>query len=104
MEKDGVIMDDGFIFMVLETVAEVPKGKVASYSQIASLLGYPRHARQVGRVLASATQYGKYPCHRIVHADGTLLTHWKQQEVLLSEEGIFVEKGKVDMQKYGWRE
>ena len=51
---------------------EIPAGRVASYGQIARLIGLPAHSRLVGRVLSQAELYGDYPCHRVVNHAGTL--------------------------------
>ena len=45
-------------------VEEIPEGKVASYGQIAELIGKDKNARLVGKVLGMAEYYGDYPCHR----------------------------------------
>lgn len=91
------------IFLFLEIVKEVPKGKVASYKQIAALAGYPKNARLVGKILSNAQLYGNYPCHRIVHQDGQLVSFWKEQKELLEKEDVgFLANGKVDMKKYQW--
>ena len=88
--------------MVLAIVSEIPLGKVASYKQIANLSGYPRNARQVGKVLSCAEYYGKYPCHRVLHEDGTLVSIWREQKDLLNQEGIVINNNKVNMKEYRW--
>ena len=45
-------MDDRLIYEVLEVVGEIPSGKVATYGQIASLIGRPKNARLVGKILS----------------------------------------------------
>ena len=98
-------MQQEWIDLVLAIVAEVPKGKVASYSQVAHLAGYPRYARQVGWVLRRAESFGQFPCHRIVHADGRLVEGWQEQRALLEEEGVrFRLTDRVDMAYYQWKE
>ncbi|MDF9824118.1 methylated-DNA-protein-cysteine methyltransferase-like protein [Breznakia sp. PF5-3] len=94
---------DEFAFLILEVVNEIPKGKVASYGQIAKISGYPKNARKVGKVLSNAEFYGTYPCHRVLHSDGSLVLGWDEQKDLLSTEGVVLLKnGKVDMKKYKW--
>lgn len=94
---------DDFSYLVLSIVEEVPKGKVASYGQIAKLAGYPKNARKVGTVLSNASIYGNYPCHRIVTSTGGIVVGWKEQRELLLEEGVtFVNNYKVDMKKHQW--
>jgi len=96
-------MDDEFAFMILEIVSEIPKGKVASYGQIAKLAGFPKNARKVGKVMSNVELFGEYPCHRVVHSDGKLVEGWKMQKKLLEKEGIIFKKNfTVDMKKYQW--
>ena len=96
-------MDDEFAFIILEMVSEIPKGKVASYGQIAKLAGFPKNARKVGKVMSNAELFGEYPCHRVVHSDGKLVRGWKMQKTLLEKEGIIFKKSTtVDMKKYQW--
>jgi len=97
-------MDAEFAYLVLAIVSEIPRGNVASYGQIAKLAGYPRNARKVGKVLAHASFFGQFPCHRVIHSDGTLVSSWTEQQALLEEEGInFTHKNRVDMDKYQWQ-
>lgn len=95
---------DEFAYLILEIVSEIPYGKVASYGQIAKLAGYPKNARSVGKVLSNAMFYGKYPCQRVVHSDGTLAPFWEEQASLLEEEGVVLKRGRVDMKVYKWDE
>lgn len=53
---------------VWQAVAAIPKGKVASYGQVAALAGLPAHARFVGRVLANLPEDTRLPWHRVVNA------------------------------------
>ena len=59
------MLNDELIYAVLCAVAEIPCGRVASYGQIARLIGRDKNARLVGRVLRHASLYGSYPCHRV---------------------------------------
>ena len=97
-------MEDEFIFQVLEIVTEIPKGKVASYKQIAILANRNKNARLVGKILSHASFYGQYPCHRVVNSMGRLVPHWHEKKDLLLQEGIlFKENGYVDMKKCQWQ-
>lgn len=94
---------DDFSYLVLSIVNEVPRGSVASYGQIATLAGYPKNARKVGKVLSNASFFGEFPCHRIIHSDGSLVIGWDQQRDLLEQEGVvFLKNHKVDMKKCQW--
>ncbi len=67
----GLLSDERLIYEVLSVVEEIPKGRVATYGQIARLVGRDRNARLIGTVLSRADYYGQYPCHRVVnHAAG----------------------------------
>ena len=99
------ILDESLIYKILSLVEEIPEGKVASYGQIAKLIGRERNARLVGKVLSRAEFYGEYPCHRVVNHAGRLAPHfWNQRELLLDEGVEFKENGCIDMKKYQWEE
>lgn len=94
---------DDLVYEILSAVEEIPAGKVASYGQIARLIGRERNARLVGRVLAMAEHYGDYPCHRVVNHAGRTAPGFAKQETLLREEGVtFLPNGCVDMKKHQW--
>ena len=92
------------IYEILSVVEEIPEGCVASYGQIARLIGRDNNARLVGKVLSMAQFYGNYPCHRVVNHTGRLAPHFHEQRDLLLVEGItFRKNGNVDMQKHQWQ-
>ena len=96
-------MDEARILEVLSLVQEIPRGKVASYGQLARLIGRERNARWVGWVLRHAEGYGDYPCHRVVSAAGRLVPGWAEQRLLLTEEGVtFLPNGRVDRKACAW--
>ena len=96
-------MQEDVIYAILSVVEEIPEGKVATYGQIARLIGRERNARLVGKVLGRAEYYGTYPCHRVVNHMGRLAPGWTEQEWLLKEEGVTLkENGCVDLKKYLW--
>ena len=91
-------------FLILAIVAEIPSGAVATYGQVATLAGYPKNARLVGKVLRHAQTYGHYPCHRVVNAQGRCVPHWPEQVTLLQAEKIpFRRNGTVDLKKCQWK-
>ena len=99
----GPVMDDSLVYNILSVVAEIPEGKVASYGQIAMLIGRERNARLVGKALSMAEYYGDYPCHRVVNHAGRLAPHFPEQRELLLAEGVaFRPNGCVDMAKHRW--
>lgn len=88
---------------VREIVLQIPRGKVLSYGDVASLAGRPTHARQVGKILGSIGFDTDVPCHRVVNFEGRTAPHWLGQAALLRSEGVgFTKSGKVEMNKYRW--
>ena len=99
------ILNERLIYEILSVVEEIPKGNVASYGQIASLIGRSKNARLVGKVLSRSEWYGDYPCHRVVNHAGRLAPNFPDQRALLTEEGVaFRDNGCVDMKKHQWNE
>lgn len=72
-------MEESLIYEILSVVAEIPEGKVATYGQIARLIGRDKNARLIGKVLGMAEKYGEYPCHRVVNHAGRLVPGWPDQ-------------------------
>ena len=98
------ILNDSLVYEILSVVEEIPEGRVASYGQIARLIGRERNSRLVGKVLSMAEYYGTYPCHRVVNHAGRLAPHfWNQGELLLEESVEFKENGCVDMKRFQWK-
>ena len=101
----GRILDERLIYEILSVVEEIPYGRVATYGQIARLIGRDRNSRLVGRVLGMSQFYGSYPCHRVVNHAGRTAPHWYEQRLLLEDEGVaFRKNGCVDMKRYQWDE
>ena len=96
-------MEERLAYEILSAVAEIPEGKVASYGQIARLIGRERNARLVGHVLREAEMYGDYPCHRVVNHSGRLVPGWAEQRERLRREGVcFRDEEHVDMRASQW--
>lgn len=92
---------------VYKIVKKIPKGKVASYGQIAILAGNKSASRAVGYALHKNPEPGIIPCHRVVNKEGRLAPAFafggsEMQKLLLEEEGVIVNKGYVDMTEYSW--
>lgn len=85
----------------------IPRGKVATYGQIAVHLGNQNLARVVGNILHQNPDPGRFPCHRVVNSKGRISTSFAfggadAQRRLLEQEGIVFEPdGKIDLKKYG---
>ncbi len=91
---------------IYEAVKKIPRGRVATYGQIARLSGNERMARAVGNALHKCPQDADVPCHRVVNSKGELSGAFafgeeNLQETLLREEGVEVAGEKVDLKKYG---
>lgn len=99
----AAVLTEELIYEVLSVVEEIPEGKVASYGQIARLIGRDKNARLVGKILSMAEYYGEYPCHRVVNHAGKLAPCFHDQRELLLEEGVgFKDKDHVKMSEYQW--
>lgn len=93
---------------VYALVRAIPKGRVATYGQIAEALGSRHLARAVGNALHQNPDPASIPCHRVVSSKGRLATHYafggaEAQRSRLEAEGItFRTDGTVDLLKYGF--
>jgi len=91
---------------IYEVVCRIPRGRVATYGQVARLAGIPKGARQVGYAMAALGRgmpRPDVPWHRVVNAKGASSVGGDQID-RLGDEGIeFDEKGRIDLQTYGWR-
>ncbi len=99
------VLDEDLIYEVLSVVEEIPEGCVATYGQIARLIGREKNARLVGRVLSMSEFYGRYPCHRVVNHAGRLAPGWPEQADFLRNEGVSLkDENHVDLKKYQWED
>jgi len=95
--------------MIYAMVSRIPAGRVATYGQIARLIGRPRGARQVGYALAALDNNTRVPWHRVINAKGEISPrsgneHDDYQRVLLEDEGIeFDAHGRIDLSRYLWQ-
>ena len=93
---------------IYEVVKRIPRGKVATYGQIAMMAGNPRWARVVGYALHVNPDPDTIPCYRVVNRMGGLSEAFafggiNQQELLLRADGIELDKdGRVDLDRYMW--
>lgn len=100
----GRILTEKLIYEILSVVEEIPEGCVATYGQIARLIGRDKNARLVGKVLSMAEFYGNYPCHRVVNHAGRLVPGWQEQRALLCKEGIpFKDNFHVHLKRCLWK-
>jgi len=91
---------------IYEVVKSIPKGKVATYGQVALLAGNPRWARVVGSALHVNPDPGTIPRHRVVNREGRVAPGFAfggegvQRQLLEAEGIVFEPDGKVDLKKY----
>lgn len=94
---------------IYAVVARIPRGKVATYGQVAALAGLPRRARQVGYAMSAVPEARRLPWQRVVNSKGevsrrALSFDEPKQRFLLEKEGVrFGEDGRIDLRRYGWR-
>jgi methylated-DNA-protein-cysteine methyltransferase-like protein len=99
-----------FFTHVYRLVAQVPKGKVVTYGQVAALLGAPRAARAVGTALRYLPRplSRTVPWQRVINSSGGIsirgdVIRVEEQRWLLENEGVdFDRQGRVDLKKYRW--
>jgi methylated-DNA-protein-cysteine methyltransferase-like protein len=87
-------------------VREVPRGQVATYGQLAAILGWPRAARAVGHAMRQCPP--GVPWHRIVNASGGIslranVAGMMTQRVLLEQEGVPVRGGRIRLDRHRWK-
>ena len=100
---------------IYAVIARVPRGRVATYGQIAGEAGLPGHARMVGYALSALPEGSRVPWHRIVNAagrislrsgsaDGSDRPMDRIQRYLLEKEGVrFGESGVIPLRVFRWR-
>ncbi len=98
-----------FTEKVYAVVKKIPKGKVATYGQIARLAGSPRAARAVGMCMKHNPYAPVVPCHRVVAQNGALTGYSGKggiqgKQKLLQAEGVcFLKNNKIDMKQSDWK-
>jgi methylated-DNA-protein-cysteine methyltransferase-like protein len=93
---------------IFAIVRRIPRGRVATYGQIASLAGLPGSARRVGYALFTLTSATALPWQRVVNAKGGIsldpLNGGLTQRLLLEKEGVlFDARGRIPLTRYRWR-
>ncbi len=101
--------NSGLYDRIYRAVQKIPKGRVATYGQVAAMAGNGNAARVVGNALHVNPAPGVIPCHRVVNSKGRLAPGFAfggedEQRRLLEEEGVEVENGCVDLKKYQFRD
>jgi methylated-DNA-protein-cysteine methyltransferase-like protein len=95
---------------VLSVVRRIPRGRVATYGQVAAIAGRPGAARAVGRVLRELPASARVPWHRVVASPGRIAaallreSSGAEQARRLRAEGVVVTAaGRIDLERHGWR-
>jgi methylated-DNA-protein-cysteine methyltransferase related protein len=98
----------GLYDRIYDLVDRIPHGRVASYGQLAALVGRCT-PRMAGYAMAALPPYRDSPWHRVINSRGEVSTrrcgdgHLDQRALLEAEGLVFDARGRVDMEKYGWR-
>jgi methylated-DNA-protein-cysteine methyltransferase-like protein len=106
-EWKGMSESSSFSQRVKDVVKKIPKGKVATYGQIAAYAGNPRAARQVVWILHSSSSKGRLPWHRVINLKGRISLKpnygYEIQKELLRKEGIKFDKNDtIDFDRFLW--
>jgi methylated-DNA-protein-cysteine methyltransferase-like protein len=107
-------MKAGTYERIYAVVRRIPRGRVATYGQVAALAGLPGHARQVGYALSALTDEPDIPWHRVINARGEISPRTglsttdracdAEQHDLLTAEGItFDDRARISLERYRWR-
>ena len=94
---------------IYRVVKRIPRGRVATYGQVAELAGLEGHARQVGYALHALPDAVKIPWHRVINAQGEVSPRsggdsHELQRLLLENEGIlFDARGRIDLKRFRWK-
>jgi methylated-DNA-protein-cysteine methyltransferase-like protein len=103
----AVPASDAAVAAIHATVAKIPPGRVSSYGEIATRAGLPGRARLVGKALGKTPDDVELPWFRVLRSDGRIAfppqsRPYREQRARLLVEGVRVERGRVDLARYGW--
>ena len=94
---------------IYRVVRRIPRGRIATYGQVASLAGLGGHARQVGYAMHAIPDDVSLPWQRVINAKGEVSPRSEPgmdrlQRSLLEDEGVvFAASGRIDLSCYQWR-
>ena len=94
---------------IYAVVRRIPRGRIASYGQVARLAGLPGRARQVGYAMYALLDGSDVPWHRVVNAAGEISRRRVpgaelSQRILLEREGVrFGPRGRISLEAFGWK-
>lgn len=95
--------------LIWSMVKKIPRGRVATYGQIAELAGLEGHARQVGYALHNLPARSDVPWHRVINAQGEISprsagdSHELQRMLLEAEGVVFDKRGRVELKRFRWK-
>jgi methylated-DNA-protein-cysteine methyltransferase related protein len=89
-------------------VRRIPRGRVATYGQIAALAGFPKQPRLAGYALHQLPSATRLPWHRVINAQGRISfprgsAAFREQKQRLEADGVAFVGGRVDLERYRWR-
>jgi len=103
----ATVAPKGLHLRIFAVVSRIPRGRVASYGQIARLAGMPGQARLVGYALHAVPRGRSIPWQRVVNAKGAIslpADHGSRQRYLLEREGVrFDSRGRIPFASFQWR-
>ena len=93
---------------IVQVIRKIPRGKVATYGQIAAMAGNPLGAREVVRVLHSSSDKHRLPWHRVINRLGRISLGrnqgYEKQKALLEREGVvFGLRDVIDLDRFRWK-
>jgi len=99
---------DRWVQNVWQVVEGIPRGHVLTYGEVARLAGMSRAARRVSLAMRRAPRARKLPWHRVVNAQGRISfpadsSGHRQQKERLEQEGVVFVKGKIDLERHGYK-
>ena len=94
---------------IWQIVHQIPRGRVASYGQVAKMAGLPGYARYVGYTMKTLPAGTRLPWYRVVNSQGRLgfkpgTRQYLQQKSLLESEGVVFIKGRFSLKQYRWNQ
>jgi len=101
-------MSNDFKNKVYKICRSIPRGKVATYGQLAKLAGKPRAARAVGVIMKNNPSAPTVPCHRVLASDGKLTGYSgiggiAQKKKMLIDEGVYFKNNQVNLSLSQWK-
>lgn len=109
MTRGRTVTRGDFFERVYAVVRRIPRGRVATYGQVAALLGHPRAARTVGWALRALSEGSDVPWHRVINGSGRISTNGRDHEASLQAQRLRRESvpvpagGRIPIERFGWR-